>query len=668
MPAANSNKGLPLWPALLVFAATSLITVLFAFPFPDWLDSPEFLYAARRLGLFHPPGSPLALLLAHPLFAWPGEQADTLVLLFSGFCLAGAGGLLTRSLQHLWQALGPKSAWIRDMSALGLGLSLAVSPAFLGQLARAEVYGLACLIFAGGLHQLLRLSLEDPDEQEQVEQEQLTRALRVSALLGMGLAVHGPMVLALLGLMLAMMSKAQFAKLWWPPRRLLRHGLAGLLGAAPLLLLPLMVHGASDLRWGNPRELSGLWSIVSGQTFQASFTAEARAAAAGLPRYLALLAEGSGWGLFLLALPSLYFLGRRRFRLVLGLILALGINASSLLLQKSFRLDNPDVSGYALPAFVLLTILCASGLATIATALQKLRHWMSPMTLVLVLATLVAQAPGLLRADRSSCSAGTSWAKASLEAVPEGGIVLLADFNLVFMLEYLQSVHGLRQDVLILYLRDLDNQALRESLFAEHPELRRVLPDSNGLQARVLDKLAALRPLAMDAGPHLQPELARHGRFRGLLWIHGTSADEEETRPSLWACADGSRDLRSAKVLAWHAIWQSRLAFRLGDFDLAKSRAHLARCAAPKDAQVQKLAHLLDLEPGGDCPKQGGPILSISSQLPPTWISALFTALGLLLWGMACLRLPRISRHGSWVLTFSALIGLGLMAAGIAWV
>ena len=67
-------------PALIVAALGFALYASTSYPFPDWLDSPELISAAFRLGVFHPPGSPLAVILGHLFSLWPCASPATSLL------------------------------------------------------------------------------------------------------------------------------------------------------------------------------------------------------------------------------------------------------------------------------------------------------------------------------------------------------------------------------------------------------------------------------------------------------------------------------------------------------------------------------------------------------------------------------------------------------------
>ncbi|MBN2493555.1 MAG: DUF2723 domain-containing protein [Deltaproteobacteria bacterium] len=697
--------------AALAAAAACLACYLsFAEPFPGWLDSPELLRAALRAGIFHPPGSPLVVLCGAGLDLAPGGAAGLLSPLWA----AAAVYLLVRIFQLLWQRLGPERRGGRAArlgEALGLacfGLAFGLSAGAGSQAVRAEVYSPALALLLGSLASLLRLlgsagprgPSQNPlaagndlqqlhptttalrtarpankrvsnsrvssgsSEAGPVARAPVRTALRASALLGMGLAVHPCVALCALP---ALAAAAQLRPgLYFRPALLARHLAFGLLGAAPLLLLPAMVHDWSDLRWGDPTSLAGWLRFVTGATFSPAFAPTSSSVSAGMGRLAGVLVCGLGWAPIGAALAGLYLLARCQLRLCLALIGTAALGAASLLLQRSFRMDNPDVTGYALPILASLALLAGGGVAIAARLLDRARAGLGRAVSVSLLSLAALGALCSASAwDRADCRCAERIANKATDALPPGSALLISDFNLLFMLDYRVQVENL--DLFPVYLRDLDNAALRARLRAERPDLDLRLPATAALDASSLRDLRG--PIFVDAGPHLDPRYLPPLRPAGLLWQVGTACTPEDLArqsrffaPAPPRCGGGRIDAQSAKVVAWHALFQARLAAAYGWNALAASLLGQAWCASPEDGAIAAAAREQGVELPAACPAMSeldgrGSARAASGGRA----RSLGIALGLLLWALVCLALGPYSARADGLRWLAGMAGLAVV-------
>lgn len=145
-------------PALAGLAAFALyLSTLAPGPVPG--DSAEFQSAAARLGIAHPTGYPLYLLLGHLVMSLPlpGFDGGSKLNLLSALWAAGAVFLVAYALSRLngGQNAGSQQGWFAGIPAFVAGLILAGTPVFWEQATISEVYALNALIVAAILVVLL---------------------------------------------------------------------------------------------------------------------------------------------------------------------------------------------------------------------------------------------------------------------------------------------------------------------------------------------------------------------------------------------------------------------------------------------------------------------------------------------------------------------------------
>jgi len=387
--------------AASIYMATTSTTITYGG------DCGELVAAAHTLGIAHPPGYPLYILLLHLLDRLlPGEPALA-GNLFS--CLSGglAVGLLCSASQVLGAPPFPSF-----VAALSFGLS----HLFWGQAVIAEVYPFNVALFG-----LLLLS-------------SALAALRADlrwlclAFLSVGLGMAHHLSLVPLSLPLLLWSLLSCLK-----RRGLRAFLAfpfALSGLPLYLYLPL--RAGAEVAWADTSTLRGLasyFTLYSGHFFSLPAGEVVRRFGIGLGllplQFLALTLPGLR-GLFLLR-------GGARVALLATIAITFGLFSNY---------DVGDLYNFFLPAYAAFVPFVAAGLTS----------RVSPKATVaasLVGAGLVAYQAGVvgpLVSVRGNTRA-RDYAVLVLSSLPRGAAVLPGCDEVAFSMLYVQHALGLRRDV-----------------------------------------------------------------------------------------------------------------------------------------------------------------------------------------------------------------------------
>ncbi|HWN81247.1 MAG TPA: DUF2723 domain-containing protein [Candidatus Udaeobacter sp.] len=409
--------GLALVPAafaLLVYGLTLCRTVYFG-------DSAELSAAAARLGVAHPPGYPLYLLLGRLLVAaLPGEPALAVNGL-SALAAAATAGLATL----LALLLGA-----RPPAALAAGLLVTGSRLVWSQAVVAEVYTLHAALFLGVLAAMV--IFDSAGERRWL--------LLGSYLLGLGLAHHLTIVYAGAGAALILLPRMK-AALRSAPAALL------LIGLALTLYLVLLVRSRFDppLDWGNPETLTRLRDHVTARPYQ-FLVGKLRGPDTlhRLREILGILARDLHPVCVPLILAGLIALRRRP-----AILLGLG-GAILLLIGHALAYGIPDIQAHLVPAAALLALFTALGLDSLAGFLFARRPQVLPR------AAWVAPALALLpllahygESDRSQHRSANEFGENLLHALPERSVLLAEGDNQVFLLAYLTAARGERPDLTI---------------------------------------------------------------------------------------------------------------------------------------------------------------------------------------------------------------------------
>jgi len=402
--------------ALVVYGLTICRTVYFG-------DSAELSAAAARLGVAHPPGYPLYLLLARLLvMVLPGEPALAVNGL-SALAAAAAAGVAT----WLAQILGA-----RPPAALAAGILVTASRLVWSQAVVAEVYTLHAALFLGVLAAMAVYGAQG-------ERRWL---LLASYLLGLGLAHHLTIVYAGAAALVLVLPRLRAALRAAPAACLL-------IALALSLYLVLLVRSRFDppLDWGNPETLSRLRDHVTARPYQ-FLVGKLRGpdTVRRLREILGILGRDLHPMFWPAILAGVVALRRKPAALV-----ALGL-AVLLLIGHALAYGIPDIQAHLVPAAALLALLAALGLDLLANLLPArwpkvhlLRQaaWVAP---VLALAPLIAHRA---ESDRHGHRSADEFGENLLRALPEHAVFLAEGDNQVFLMAYLTAARGERPDLTI---------------------------------------------------------------------------------------------------------------------------------------------------------------------------------------------------------------------------
>lgn len=449
--------------ALLTTTAVAAAYALGAAPGLTWLDAGELGAAAWELGVAHPPGVPVfALLHKAVMLAVPVGDAAFRGNVASGLLVAMTVNLILRAARALEVGPGP---------AVIAALWWAIAPLTWLHGTTIEVYTGATAAVAALCWILARLAATGD-----------ARWALAVALLGGLMAGHHP-ALRLIGVAAL---PALLPTLRRRPRLAAGLALAGLLGAACLIYLPLRAAQQPWRNWGDPSTLGALWDHWTGARIRLAFadqfghlSGDAWATAAqqlaeaplllafGLPGLALLVRRPGGW------LPGALF--------ALDLLYATSLNPMGLADRQNL-----------LPSLVALALGAAAALSWAATRVA------TPAGRVVGGVTAVAV--GLLSIglpiDRRDDRALPALVRATGDGLPPEALALVASDNLAAGWAFAQVVEGARPDVAVIVRQHIWDASSIDPV-------RRRLPAAlvgwrPGAGLATLDRLRADWPLAWE--------------------------------------------------------------------------------------------------------------------------------------------------------------------------
>lgn len=383
-------------------------------------DSGELVAAVHQLGIPHPSGYPLYVILGKlwTLLVPLGTIAFRMSL-FSAACAAAAAGVL----HWLCHRLG-----LHPVAAAFSALLLAFSASYWGEANVQRVYSLNALFIAAATAAAFAW----------YRSRDSRPWLLAWFLCGLGATNHTFM--AVYGVALGLFSLSVAPGFLRRPRTLSLAAVAFVVGLLPYLYLPLRSRANPPLDWGNPENLQNLLAVVLRRGFwDRAFVESPRdLLPIGADYFRSLGAEllWVGAALGLLGIPA----GRRRGWPVLLPLLVMAVNLAAVSAHGS-RTDLFVWHRYYIPSYLMAALLAGVGC-------HALLERLSPRLRFLPLALPVLA--GLTNArelDRSRYRIADDFSRTLLQTLPPGAHLSANDDNILFVLIYLHHVESLRPDV-----------------------------------------------------------------------------------------------------------------------------------------------------------------------------------------------------------------------------
>lgn len=452
--------------ALITGASAFAVYALSLAPDLTWAyhgaDGAELITAAVTLGVPHPPGYPLYVMLGKLVSLAPIGTVAFRFNLFSALSMALAAGLISGLVASVLESrssnqqaanepISTRSARLgRSLLAIGSGLCFALLPLVWKQAIIAEVYALNMLAVSIVLWLMFH------------------QQVRPAALL-MGLALGLAVTTHLTSLLLFIPALAVVQR-----KRLIQMGAGVLAGLSPFLVLPLFASGNSPVVWGSVDRVAGWWWVVSARLYRPNVLS--LPADAWRERLVTWSSEPTLW---IAAALLVLIIAHRRLsprRMVEPLSTAL-LLTTVLYFVYAFAYDANDALVTLLPALAILCLL-------VGLALEEARS-------VYVLLPLALLVLNFQEIDLSKHTETRSLTETSLREAPQDAIIVTKGDHTTFSLWYLQHVEGQRTDVVV-----IDGDLLAFDWYRSR--VARAYPTLQGMER---DDLTALRQLNQGLRP-----------------------------------------------------------------------------------------------------------------------------------------------------------------------
>ena len=490
------------WAELLcagaVFAIALLLYTLTLAPTVTLVDSGELILAAWGLGVAHPPGFPLWVMLAHvasllpfgnvavrinfssALFAALACAMLTLVMaeliITSSLPAPGRAGKAAQQSRKREDSTGER--FLMFAPAAGAGLLMAFSRTLWSYATITEVYALNALLIL--LVFFLMVSWRRRIlETQTTKGDQVTihdSWLYVAAFVfGLGTGVHHVTVGLTLPAVAAVVYRTQGLK-FFTSRRLSYAALISI-GAlvAVYAYLPLAASRSPVMNWGNPRSLQEIWWHITGRQYRVFLTFSPGIMGTQFVEFcrMAIREFGFPWlPLTLLlafaGLASAYKRDRTTFWFLLLIVIA------DLAYCLSYEIAE-DKDAYYLPAFIAITIAAGFGIrwliqfAGARRAPMGVPYVVGAMTITLTLAS--AFAANLPFNNRRHNFIANDYVENLFSTIAPDGLLLTQDWQVVSPMFYAQEIEQRRPDVKVIDINLLRRSWYFDYLKHAHPAL-----------------------------------------------------------------------------------------------------------------------------------------------------------------------------------------------------
>ena len=504
----------------------------------DGADGPELTTVAYVLGIAHPPGYPVYVVLGKLFTLLPIGDVAYRVNLMSAFFAAATISLVYLITLGLCCSLSRgASTRAPRIAASAAALCFAFSPTFWAQATIAEVYTLNAF-FVALLFYLLLKWREDRRQATASGDNSPAWLLLAAFIYGLSLGNHPSMLMLGPAVLFLVIEGQRCIRHYRLQQRLADHltkdhptirpnrtylktllaaGLCFLLGLSIYLFLPMRAMQHPPVNWGDPHTWSGFLWTVSGQLYRRfAFSLSPSYIPARASAWASLLVQQFGWWGLLLGLIGLWrCLEEDRTFSIFSLL------AFSAVVIYAIGYNTTDSYVYLIPSYLVFATWLGAGIHYLLAALRQLQDGgrltfhVSRFTLLFLCLPFVSLWQNFSSLDLSKDRTAYEYGAEAFEVLKPSAIVIADTDPHTFALWYFSYVVGGRPDVVVLNGTLLGYSWYRDNMRLLHPQV--AIP-SDGVNAltHLIESNRAHYPIYLtdDAG------LAPHYSFspRGPLY------------------------------------------------------------------------------------------------------------------------------------------------------
>ena len=495
VPEPNGTTPFSSQPELLCAGAVFLVAlVVYSWtlaPTVTLTDSGELIVAAYGLGVAHPPGFPLWVMLAHLASLVPVGSVAVRINFSSAVFAALACGMLTLVVIELFVTASYfaasrrknkgarhgrtiKSASVDGFSmfapAVGAGLLMAFSRTLWAYATITEVYALNALLILLVFFLVVRWRRGIIEKRADLSAASATddRWIYVAAFVfGLAMGVHHVTVALTLPAIAVLVYRTVGLK-FFASRRLLYAALISI-GALILVYsyLPWAASHSPPMNWGNPRSLQEIWWHITGRQYRVFFSFSPAAMGTQFVEFCRMIFREFGFAWLPVALflavagfASAYKRDRTVFWFLLLIVLA------DLAYALSYEIAE-DKDAYYLPAFISIAIATGLGIRWLiqraaSRPLPIWRLYMAAATAI-ILASATAFGSNWRFNNRRHYFIAEDYVENLFSTIAPNGLVLTQDWQVASPTFCVQEIEQRRSDVKV-----VDINLLRRSWYFDY--------------------------------------------------------------------------------------------------------------------------------------------------------------------------------------------------------
>jgi len=462
-------------------------------------DSGELIVAAYGLGVAHPPGFPLWIMLAHLASLVPVGNVAVRINFSSAVFAALACAMLTLVVAELivtgsrFAAPRRRNKPARQGSniessktggllmfapAIGAGLLMAFCRTLWAYATITEVYTLNALLVLLVFFLVVRWRRRIIETRTDSSVEVATHDTWIYAaafVFGLAMGVHHVTVALTLPAIAVVVYRTESLK-FFTSRRLLY---AALISITALILvysyLPWAASRSPAMNWGNPRSLQEIWWHITGRQYRVFFYFSPAAMGAQFVEFcrMALREFGFAWlplTLFLAGagLASTHKRDRTAFWFLLLILLA------DLAYALSYEIAE-DKDAYYLPAFISIAIAAGLGIHWLIQLAASRRSpiWTPSLAAAtaIVLTSAIAFAANWPFNNRRHYFIADDYVENLFSTIAPNGLMLTQDWQVASPMLYAQEIEQRRRDVKVVDINLLRRSWYFDYLKLAHPDM-----------------------------------------------------------------------------------------------------------------------------------------------------------------------------------------------------
>ena len=504
--------------ASIVFVIAITLYARTLAPTVTLVDSGELILAARTLGVAHPPGFPLYVLLAHMATLLPtgniAARVNFASALFAALAAAGLTLVVAEAMlvspkydlkrfkrrKKVKRSKSPVknpdedngSGLFRWAAALApclvAGLLFAFSRTLWAYATIAEVYTLNTLLIVVIVLLMFRWrresiegELQDGKTKPRSSFDKHDRWLNLAAFtFGLALGVHHVSVVVLLPAFAFLVYTTEGFG-FFTGKRLLKAALFAFAGLSIYLYLPLAASRSPLMNWGDPRTLDQFWWHVSGRQYQVFLVSSLKIIFSQFGAFLKLVAREFNpvWLPVGLALAVAGFVALFKRDRAAFLFLALVI-LGDLAYALNYEIAE-DKDAYYLPTFTAMTVAAGFGAAWLIRSVRRLRLPEQTAAAVAIVAVAVAPVVALTSNisynNRSRYYVAQDYVENILSTIEPGGMLLTFDWQVYSPMLYLREIEHRRKDVVAIDINQLRRSWYYDYLNQTYPQMMEAARD-----------------------------------------------------------------------------------------------------------------------------------------------------------------------------------------------